>query len=277
MKTFTNGSGLPDASVTNPCSCAWHTNPHRRKISVRTFISFGAECTRGEFVSHQTHSRNDTAGMRCDKGFVSESFARKNVRNMDFDDRRRDSCNCISDSYRCMCVSGGVENDAVAIKSGLLNFADEFSLDIALEIIKLGIRELSFYLIEVIFKRFGSVNFRFTLAQQIEVGPVDDRNSHGRNVSLGFWCKLQEIVTYRELKYGIFYFGGSGGFGQTPDIASLCVKTFGDVQGQSGCDSKIEGFIFISFPGFVDKERKLWSDVNAQCAPEYVDFSQNRN
>src|SRR2546423_1305935 len=55
---------------------------------------------------------------------------------------------------------------------------DDLAFHIRLKIIKVDIGKTRLQLFKIIFKTFRAVSFRFTLAQQVQVGAVDDLYFH---------------------------------------------------------------------------------------------------
>ena len=84
----------------------------------------------------------------------------------------------IADCNRRVCVCTGVKDNAVAGKTGFLNFSDEFALYVGLIVcnVVLGITLLQFT--EIIFETFFSVNAFFSLPQKVKIRPVNNKNIH---------------------------------------------------------------------------------------------------
>lgn len=61
-----------------------------------------------------------------------------------------------------------------------MDFIDQFTFYIALEIVKMDLRESFFELLKVILKRFTAVDFGLSFSQEVEIGPVDDLNIQGK-------------------------------------------------------------------------------------------------
>src|SRR6266545_3140186 len=117
---------------------------------------------------------------RCDQRSSTEFFARMNVRQMDFYGRNSDSSDGIAYGHACMRVSGRVQNDHVEFALRLVNPGHQFSLQIAL---------LEFDLCPHLFRPLSHfsfysrqsrppINFRLTLAEQIQVWSVEIKNLH---------------------------------------------------------------------------------------------------
>ena len=77
-----------------------------------------------------------------------------------------------------VCVYAPALRNAVAGKTGFLNFSDEFALYVGLIVcnVVLGITLLQFT--EIIFETFFSVNAFFSLPQKVKIRPVNNKNIH---------------------------------------------------------------------------------------------------
>lgn len=95
---------------------------------------------------------------------------------MNFQDRGGHSCDGIRNGYRCMCISSGIDEYGIKVKSNFMDFIDDFSFNIALKIIELQTRKLGFQCLKIIFKRSTAINFRFSFSQEIEIWAVEDED-----------------------------------------------------------------------------------------------------
>src|SRR5271163_1905103 len=116
-------------------------------------------------------------------GAVAEFLALVYVRNVNFDDRRMEGIQCIEDRDRRMGECGGIDHDAGCDFSRLVNPVDDLVFAVGLVKAKLK-SELGGELAAVslnIGKRLVTVDVRLSLAEQIEVGTVQnvDDTTHG--------------------------------------------------------------------------------------------------
>jgi hypothetical protein len=77
-----------------------------------------------------------------------------------------------------MCIASRIQNDAVYGKAYLLNFVDQLTLHVALEVGKLDLRKLRLKLDEIAFKGFTTVYFWLSLAKQVEIRTIDHLDFH---------------------------------------------------------------------------------------------------
>ena len=103
------------------------------------------------------------------------------IRNMYLDHRRSHRTNGILQSDGGMGISAGIQNDAVYLKTYLLNAVNHFSLNVRLKIVDLQISISFTKLSQIVFKCNTSVYGRFTFAQQIDVRAINNLYSHRRS------------------------------------------------------------------------------------------------
>lgn len=100
-------------------------------------------------------------------------FARKNIADVYFHYRRSDGSYCISNRYRGMRVSSGIEDNAIVTEAHRMKLVDELAFHIALKVRKLHRRKMLFQLFQEGIKGLIAVNVFFPGAQEVEVGAVD--------------------------------------------------------------------------------------------------------
>ena len=89
--------------------------------------------------------------------------------------------------HQCKAVMGvgtGVQHDTIQIKSHLMYLVYQFPLHIALEVVDADIGECIPQDMQILFKTFLAVYLRLSDAQQVQIGTVDDLNSHNIYVYL---------------------------------------------------------------------------------------------
>jgi hypothetical protein len=77
-----------------------------------------------------------------------------------------------------MCIASRIQNDTIYGKTYLLNFVDQLTLHVALEVGKLDLRKLRLKLDEIAFKGFTAVYFWLSLAKQVEIRAIDHLDFH---------------------------------------------------------------------------------------------------
>ncbi len=100
------------------------------------------------------------------------------IRDMYLNHRRSDRTDSILQGDGCMCVSTRIQNDAIHIKTHLLNLIYQLSLNVGLEIVNLYIRIFLTEFSQIVFKSYATVNGRFTFAQEIYIGAVNNLYPH---------------------------------------------------------------------------------------------------
>jgi hypothetical protein len=82
-----------------------------------------------------------------------------------------------------MCIGSGVQNDPITRKTGLLNFIDQFTFNIALKIFKFYVWKLLLKGRNKSFKSNLAIGFRLPLSGEVKIGTIDDADFHGFRVS----------------------------------------------------------------------------------------------
>src|ERR1035437_7336738 len=104
-------------------------------------------------------------------------FTFKHIGNMNFDNRNSDRANSIGNGNGSVRVSSAVEHNTVVGKSNFVNFINQSTFCIRLEIIQLRIREKCFKFLKIGTKSLITINSWFTFPQQIQVWSVYNLNS----------------------------------------------------------------------------------------------------
>ena len=100
------------------------------------------------------------------------------IRDMHLNHRRSDRTDSILQSDGRVSVSTRIQNDAVHIKTHLLNLVYQLSLNVGLEIVNLYIRIFLTEFGKVVLKSNATVNGRFTFAQEIYIGAINNLYPH---------------------------------------------------------------------------------------------------
>jgi hypothetical protein len=115
---------------------------------------------------------------------MPELFTGMDVRKMDFDGRHPDGSDGVSEGDTRMGVGGGVQNDDVELPLGFLDPIDQFTFDVRLAEINPDFERVSRFanlLLDVGQGRVA-VNLGLTLAEQIQVGAVQEKNLHSGEI-----------------------------------------------------------------------------------------------
>lgn len=109
---------------------------------------------------------------------MPQRLALVDVGDVHFHYRSRQSADAIGQSQARMGVGTGVENDAIAAESHLLQSVDEFSFHVALIVVDVHIGKRSPQHRQICLERRPPVDLWFACAQEVEVGPIDDVYLH---------------------------------------------------------------------------------------------------
>ena len=105
------------------------------------------------------------------------------IRNMHLDDGRRYGTNGILQSYGSMRIGTGIQDNTIKIKAYFMQLVNHLALHIRLIILEFHFRITAFQLHEVILERTGAIDSRLPLAQQVNVGTIDNLYFHTSNQS----------------------------------------------------------------------------------------------
>ena len=107
---------------------------------------------------------------------VAEGFPLVDVADVDLDDRRFDARYGVGQGDAGVGEGPGVEDDAVVSKADLVELIDQLALVVALEVLQrhVVLYELALEVDHEILKGVLAVDLRLALAEQVEVGAVDD-------------------------------------------------------------------------------------------------------
>ena len=101
-----------------------------------------------------------------------------------FDHSGRHGFHGIGNSNRSMTVATGIDNDPILLKSCIVYRVYQLPFHIRLEIINGNIREFSFQFLQVTLKRLMAIDIRFPLAEQVQVGTVDDNQVQSSKLTI---------------------------------------------------------------------------------------------
>jgi hypothetical protein len=132
-------------------------------------------------------------------GIMPEGFPVCNVGDVYFNHRSLHGLYGIADPHGGMGIGGGIQNDTVIGKACLLDFIDQFPLNIRLKIIELYSTEVMLQLSEVVLKGLVTVQFRLTFSKEVQIGPVDDDKFHGSK--LGWLVTRSKVRSLNLIPY----------------------------------------------------------------------------
>lgn len=118
------------------------------------------------------------------------------VRNVYFDYRCGHRTDGILQRYAVMGVCAGVENDSVTGKTSLVDFINQLTLTVGLEVRQFHIRIMPAKTFEIVFERPVAIDGGLTLSQQVQVGPINNFNSHITKIQLkiSIFAKIGKIT-----------------------------------------------------------------------------------
>ena len=96
---------------------------------------------------------------------MSEFFPLVNIGNMNLERRCGDSGNRIRNCHRSMRIASRIEQNGIKSKSNLMDFIDQFSFHITLEIMEFDLGKAFLKIFKEVFESFASVDFRFPLSE----------------------------------------------------------------------------------------------------------------
>src|SRR5690606_8446158 len=109
---------------------------------------------------------------------MAKFFPGMYVGDMHFHNRCRHGFDRITYGHRGVSVAPGIEDDAIATITCLLDFVDQLTFHIRLENSEGSSWISSLQTVQIVIKRLVTIGLRFTETQQVQVGTVDDLNLH---------------------------------------------------------------------------------------------------
>ena len=127
-------------------------------------------------IAHRTKAHDLSRSYGRYEAFLAEFFAAVNLTNMHLDDRKSDGCDSVADRDRGVRVGGGIYDDTVKFAEALLDFIDEFALEIALKKLDLYIVLLGkkLHLCGDILHLHRAVYIGLARAQHVDIRALDD-------------------------------------------------------------------------------------------------------
>ena len=132
----------------------------------------------GEAVAVEAEAGDDALTDRGQQGLVTERLTRVDVADMNLDHGSGDGSDSVGDGNRSVGVAAGVEHDTTIVKANGLQTVDNLPLDVALIYVDIVLRELVSQYLQILVERAIAINLGFTLAHEVQVGPVDDVDGH---------------------------------------------------------------------------------------------------
>ena len=94
----------------------------------------------GQPVAVEPESSYHPFASAANHGFVAEIFTCIHIADMHLNDRTFQRADAILQGYAGVGIGTGIQHDAVVTESHLLHLVDQFTLDVALVIVKLHLR-----------------------------------------------------------------------------------------------------------------------------------------
>jgi len=129
-------------------------------------------------VSLQPKSADDTPAMRRRVGMLSERLAGVHITDVYLHHRGSDGSHRVGQRNGRVRVGARVEDDAVYRKPDFVELVDECAFVVTLKKGDVELRKICLQLQEERIKSSVSVHLRFPLAEEVEVGSVEDVNVH---------------------------------------------------------------------------------------------------
>ena len=135
----------------------------------------------GQAVAPGTETHHHTDGPIGEQGAMAKGFPGMGVAEMQLHIGDRNPQQGIPQSDRGVGMSPGIDQDALAPPHGLVNLLHQGPLEIALKAIQGHVGRLRFGLQVLLDRRQGaaSIDSRLPLAQQIQIGSVQQQQMHG--------------------------------------------------------------------------------------------------
>jgi hypothetical protein len=105
---------------------------------------------------------------------VAELLALVDIGDVYLDDGSLQRTDAVVQGYRGVGVGSGIEHDAVVRKTYLLHLVDEFTLNVALEILDVHIGIFGLQLGQILLERRTAIDAWLTGAEQVKVGTIND-------------------------------------------------------------------------------------------------------
>ena len=100
-------------------------------------------------------------------------FAFADVGNVDLHHHNTDGTDAVGDGYGSMGVSSRIHDYRIVKGIGFLQFVNDETLVVCLEIIDFVLWETLLEMLKIGFKRSVPIDFRFSFPKQIKIRPVD--------------------------------------------------------------------------------------------------------
>ena len=130
--------------------------------------------------------------------YMAELLTGMNIGYMNFNYRRGYGADSVLQSNGSVCISSCVQYDPIHIESGLLNNIYDFPFNIRLEIAQFHIGIFFTKFSQILFKCNASIYRRFTLAQKINIGTINNLYPH--NTILLFLIPLSSRTIFQGAK-----------------------------------------------------------------------------
>ncbi len=151
----------------------------------------------GQFVALGAEAANDADGDGGKMRMMAERLARVDVREMHFDKRDGHRAECVAQGDAGVGVTRRIDDDEFdTFRSCVLHPVDQFSFVVALKTFQLnaGNPGARFHNAMDVCQSNPTVNFRFAVAEQVEVGSMEDKNSHRK---FGFFLFRFRVLAAR--------------------------------------------------------------------------------
>ena len=129
-------------------------------------------------IAFQSKSHNAFhAGLAC-KGMTAVRLTFCDVGDVDLNDRDADGADAIGQGDGGMGIASRVHHHGVELPIGILQFVDQHAFMVGLEIGDFVLGETFAELWQIVFEGDIAIDFGLALAEEVEVGAVEDEDSH---------------------------------------------------------------------------------------------------
>lgn len=109
---------------------------------------------------------------------MTELFPFVYITYMHFDYGGLYTCDGIRQGYRGVRIGPCIEQYTIEGKAYLMKFIYQFTLHIVLIIVEIQLGELTSQFLKILLKCLTSINLRFSFAEKIQIGAIDDNDFH---------------------------------------------------------------------------------------------------
>ena len=138
----------------------------------------------GQAVTVQSEAAYHTLAGRTYDATAAELLTLVHIADVNLHNRGIHTLDGVHQCKAVMGVGTGVQHDTIQIKTHFMYLVYQFPLHIALEVVNADIWKCVAQDVQIFFKTLLAINLRLSDAQQVQIGTIDDLNSHNKYVYL---------------------------------------------------------------------------------------------